>query len=239
MGPAYQPTTATRERAERFLRAYEERGGAYNGAKPFCAAEKWPHEWMKALRYKWPAFRKQMDQIRGKHLAVVKPAQGTAVVAVASPEIQRRAEERYAHLSPAWKALWLETYRASVDRREACTHTGMTLEQVEAELAADEEFMAAFAAVDREHLVGLEDSLKRSGLAGRAEAQRAVLEAKMPEVYGRKVRVDKNVRFSGGIGIDVLQSSQAARPRWRELYGRTQAALPAGEDILEGELVEA
>lgn len=233
----YRPTPPTVARAEATLKLWEERGGLYNSCRAWCKGEKIPHTWIIELRRNWPAFKARMDKIETQRINSIRPATASSV---AFPP----ADDRYAHLEPPWKRAWLETYRSQVDHRKACDAVRLTLDQVEAELEKDKAFRKVYEAINHEHVVGLEDAMKRAGLAGRAEAQRAVLEAKAPEVYGKKLKVDQTVNHRHSVTLTALQASPAARPRWHEIHGRHQAALQAGEaqdlaDVIEGELVQA
>ena len=235
-GAAYAPAGVTKKKAAAFLQDWEDSGGAYEGIRPFCRAKGWNYEWVRFLRSKWPAFLQGMEAAKARWISDVK----LAAKPFAEAQAAEAADDRYRHLRPPWKREWLEKYRTAVDRRQACELVGKTLAEVEAAMGKDNAFALAYDEVEREHLAGLEDSMKRNGLAGKSEAQRAVLAAKMPGVYGTKVKVDHNV--SGTVTFGALQASAAARPQWHELYGRHQAALPASTgdaEVIEAELVEA
>lgn len=204
----YVPRPGTRRKATDFLKAWEQYGAAFPSYQAFCGSHGYSYSWVRRLRQRWPEFEKKMDSIRDRHRIAVPETTET------SPEL---AMDRYAHLAPAWKGLFLEHWRTKLDRGAAWDLVGKTLDDVEEARESDPAFAEAYDRVQREIAARMDDALVRGGLGGRVQAQTAYLNARMPGVYGKGKGRD------GAAGPSPAPSQDArgrARATWGEIYGR-------------------
>lgn len=130
------------------------------------------------------------------------------------------AQERWPNLE-RWKGIWIERYRETYKRLEACATVGKTLAEVERELDDDPLFMAGYDEVNREVVAAIEDaqvSLSAQGKGGAAAA--SILEVQSERFS--KMRARQNFKTNGADeGSLTSYSAAEARSAARELFRRT------------------
>jgi hypothetical protein len=155
----------------RFLKLYEEFGADYPTLREFCDALGLSYGYFRKLRARDAEFIARCKRLeeRWKHSDSTSPKSMAPV----------NARRRWPNLD-YWKALWLERYRETVDRMQACEIVDRTWSDVEAELAQDLAFAGGRDQVDEEILARIEDQHRRDALRGRGAAANQVLRRAKP-----------------------------------------------------------
>jgi hypothetical protein len=198
-------------RQRRVLELYREFGGGYDSLTAFCNAlgpiNGFTAKWVLLRRSKSKSFREALDKI-----AAVR--QTSDIVGSRAPDL---AQQRWPHLI-RWKGVWLERFRETKDRTQACELVNMTWDQVEAELDADEAFKEGYERVNRGFVVAVEDAqlrLAMSGKAGTAAAASTILETQSERLSKLKAR--QRGREAGGSFLTNYDPKQV-RDRARRLF---------------------
>lgn len=230
MSTGYRPTKRTSLLIQRVIAAWREFGAGYPSFVSFCEGQGFSVESVRKARKAWPEFREQLDAIAdGWKLG--KPTVDMDTLRLRYPGLDE------------WKQLWLEKWRTTSDRMEAADSLGKTWDDLEKELATDVAFAAAYARVEKELNVRVEDALAKNARAGRSASQSTFLEANMPGKYRKKI--DHTMRGKIALVPGGQTAPQPSRERWGAIYHRAQPALPVGggppmpaPDVVDGETVE-
>lgn len=164
--PRALPTS--RVRAQRFLELYEEFGADFLSYSEFCDAFGLPYGYFRKLRSRSKDFEARCSRAEARW-----EKRDTEAPKTRAPANARR---RWPKLE-LWKGIWLERYRETVDRIEACKMVDVTLDEVIAAMDSDAELAAGFDLIEREILARIEDQHRRDALRGRGAAANQVLRA--------------------------------------------------------------
>lgn len=220
---------------ERFLATYADHGETYASYKSFCADHNFNYRRFLELRRGNEEFRREIDRIESRWKRTnrgPKPRPGRPHIATApTPPVpqpsDRKMRERWAHLDE-WKGLFLDSLRGSNDRIGCARGVNRTWAEVEEELRADSDFAAAYAEIQRENKVAVEDAFTRNAIAGKNNAATV----KFLEVHHSAYRK----RASGSAG-DFQATREALtdeeRMRARELYRSIFAKARSAGGIVE------
>lgn len=202
---------------QRFLALYSKHGKDYDTYQQFCDAFSLKYGYFRKLRSQNEGFRQACEAIERK-----------PVPAEPSTHAPRLARARWPNLV-TWQGLFIERYRETTDRLEACAMVDKYWSEVEQALRDDEAFAAAFKSVEDEFVVRVEDAKKRKALLGTTAAN-DYLTAKGSEL-GKRKKSEERPAAPGGGGSTVTT--------YRELLERRLAQQAAREAALAEENPEA
>jgi len=202
-------------------------GGDFTSITEFCSAlgpaNDFNDKWVRQRRKFHPDFKNAMDAITAKR------EQGYAKKTESRAHFL--AQQRWPRLD-RWKGIWIERFRESFSRRDACEMVNRTWSKVEKELAADPAFAEAYEEINREFLAAIEDAQVRSAAQGKGGASaNAILEVQSERFS--KMRARQNLKNGDGDeGSLTNYDPKTVRAFAQELFRRTLPFSPhrEGED---------